>query len=331
MLVAWWKRWRTLPVWPWLLGAYYFRRKNYDRAAEFYRIGLELRFDHRAARYAQLDYSFCLLKSNRWREAEHELISLIQDKAAPREAFILLSRLELYLGRPRVAAQVLKRLARRKPKDIGAKLCLMEALVAVGDPVPEIEDRRRELEVLKEELDLDHKLRPALETAIASCEIKFGNRSYGEKLLSRVIAGGAYPIESLVMRSKALLERGRVEQAKSALQRAIKLKPDYPFAYSMLARAYLMSLDEENVEAALFLAEESCRLTYWQNPMLLRVLADCYEVNEDPLAALLIAKKTHELAKRRYKLAERLEPFKSHVKRLEGVVERTDVAAELMQ
>lgn len=324
VLKAWWTRWHTMPVGHWLLGAYYFHRKDFVRAANYYQTGLMQHASHPAALLARLDYAYCLLKVGEWQQAEQELFMLTCRSKAPEEVYLILSRLQLNIGNADAAIRVLKRYIEQSSANIKVKLCLFEAFIVKGQLTHDLKDLRKDLINIKAELDLEDELRPFIDTALASYEYIFGDKALAEQMIARVIATGSFPVEALVLRAKMLLETGRSSQALLTLERALKIKPDYLFAYQILSQAYLMTTDDRQVESALQAADFACRLTYWQNPACMKQLADCYEVQGDSLAALLMAERALAQAKKLYQLPIMLQTYEQHVGRLMGQIPTPD-------
>lgn len=296
VLIHWWSLWKSAPVFDWIIGAQHFRDGNYEVARTYYRRGLLSAPKHRAAGCARLDYAYCLYRCGEWLDAKDELIKLTLQAPLMREAFMLFAEIELVLGRPQAAVNVLKRFLLRNPNDPVILGMVTHSSVAAGVSPEKLIALREKLTEAKQELDLEDEGVDSLSVALAQIEYALGEEQIGDQLLARVMATGVCPIEGIVLRAERLIKQRRFIQARKHLDRALKSSPRHPRIYALLARTYLGERSSNEAAWAVRLALLGCQHSFWQNAEVLQTLVAAYEQNNEKDAALLVALRMRKLA-----------------------------------
>lgn len=288
LIINWWKIWKTPPVVSWIRGAELFKEGNFKSAATHYRRGLNRKRSHKAAACARLDLGYCLYQLGDLSGALQELSTVVKGSVPLKDAYLLLSKLQLSLGRTAEGIETMKRCLSLFPDDVQATLCYAYGLFTTDAPAKQLTLMKQYLLTIKEKLSLTDPLTVSVDTALATYELRYGEKPLGEQLLARVLASGVAPFEAILLRGEQWLKEGRLQQSRDQLERAMKAQPQDPRPLMLLARTYLA--DGENLEPdyAAQLATAACGRSNWENAECLTVLAEAYEHLDDPDTSLLI-------------------------------------------
>lgn len=290
--LRWYRLWGTFPVWSWVNAAAEFKKQDFRLAAELYRKGLRRFPKHPAAQSAKLDLGYCLYRLDKFEEAGVELEQIIAEHTLLRDAYLLQAKMLLILGRCTPALRLLALAMHRFPED--ARVLSQYAHVALTHPLEhEIADElKQRLVAVKCRLSLEDNDNTLLDTALAQYEMVWGDMSRGERVLARVLATGKAPFEAILLRGEKLLAQGRILPARELLTRAMRMSTRDPRPLMLLAASYLQSGTYENYDYAVQLAEQACRLSHWQHPECLNVLASAHEAKGDSARAQLYFERT---------------------------------------
>jgi len=319
LIFSWWKTWKTLPVYSWILGAHYFRQLEFLIAAKYYKKGLKQHSSHKAYYCALLDHAYCLYRIGQWKDALEDLSRITVAGKALKHAYLLQAEIELLVGNPISASRTMLRCLEIWPGDERATVRFAEAVTLTGVPTEFLDEVKGRLDRMKRSVDVNDVLRVTIDTAIARYELFVGNYGAGKRLLSRVIATGQAPREALVLRAECLLEEGHITLAQSCLNSALEQMPHDPKITSLLARTYLVGGQTFSPAWALQLAVKSCQQSFWQNPEYLQVLAEAYEASGDESAALLISEKVKALSSLRRLNIRAIQRLEVQIQRLRAL------------
>jgi tetratricopeptide (TPR) repeat protein len=103
---------------------------------------------------------------------------------------------------------------------------------------------------------------------------------------------------ALFQMAEIYAEKGLAKEAESGYRRALQVKPDFIPAINNLARLMALHPDPRvrNVPEAVRLAEKGCKLSQYQDPILLDTLAEAYAASGRYTEARTIAAKGLDLA-----------------------------------
>ena len=89
--------------------------------------------------------------------------------------------------------------------------------------------------------------------------------------------------DAYVVRARALAEKRMYAQARKDLEKAVALRPNYPFALNSLAwlKATCVEDSMRDGRAAVGLASKACEVSKWKNPRYLDTLAAAYAETGD--------------------------------------------------
>jgi Tfp pilus assembly protein PilF len=97
-----------------------------------------------------------------------------------------------------------------------------------------------------------------------------------------VLASGSAPYEAIVLKASQFLDQGRFIQARHQFQRALRIRTEDPQPWIGVARSYLSSCDEDELEYAHQAAERACNLSNYRDCNALRVLIhSCKSLRRD--------------------------------------------------
>lgn len=285
---SWWKHWKTLPVYLWVRAARSFQSGDFFGAARYYEAGLKRHNLHPAARSARLDLAYCLYRQGEFAQASRELEALTAGIPDFRDALLLLSRIQFFLGLKNSALSLISRCVRAHPTDLRVLCAYVHIAGALGEERDKLVWAKEQLELWKERLPLLDDKNVIVDTALSYFELHYGDLLQGERMLVRVLATGKAPYEALLMRGEGLLEEGRQIQARDLLGRAARLAPYDPRPLVHLARSYLGERSSRSGRWALDHAREACRRSLWKNTECLDVLAEAYEACRESSVAGLV-------------------------------------------
>jgi tetratricopeptide (TPR) repeat protein len=309
VVYRWWKLWGTLPVMSWVKGASLYRSGRFEEAVSLYRKGLKEIKQHPARNSARIDLAYCLFKSKRFEEAEHELRSVIKSSPKFKDAYLRLAHLKLWVGHTFEAAMALKNALQHFSSDVEI---VSLYLICVLDNV-------NTSSMLEEALEYFRALTPQSSSSfhytykkddgknVVPTEKQHKSKLYdvakgmliyssGEKLRGLEILDSLCEdenphFEALLYFSECLIHENRITLARQYLKKALHIRPDYPYTLSLLAKTYLSESMVYNPEYALQLAITACQSSGWMSPRDMHMLAECYRVLGDKMTALLVANK----------------------------------------
>lgn len=288
------KNWRTLPVLSWVRAARLHRAGRHDAALRFYEQGLERHPTHPAAFFARLDLVDCLLRINRFADAESHLRLLTIQRPDDRTPYVRLVKMKMWQGLFHEAGLMAIRSARRlhpDPELVGLALwCFMSAQSCS--------------ELVKEVLTVERLLPPQrrrenvlLQGVLGWYWHAQGEHQRGAAELRRVaLSSGRQSVEVLLAHAEILLHSGHAIPAREQLQRALALRPGYPLTLSLLAQSYL-DPDSYEPHYAVQLATEACRSAGWRCARMLHVLAEALNRTGEYSSAMMMAQKARHEAR----------------------------------
>ena len=290
--VKWYRLWGTVPVWSWVNAAANFKQQDFQTAAALYRKGIKRHSKHPAIQSAKLDLAYCLYRLDSFDEANLQLDEIISESTVLRDAYLLRARISLILGSCSSALRVLNLALKKFPQD--ARVMTQYAHVALLHPLEEelANEIKERLVALKCRLSLEDPENVLIDTALAQYEMTWGEIRRGERVLARVLATGKAPFEAVLLRGERLLSQGRILPARELLTRAMRMSTRDPRPLMRLSASYLETGISANFDWALQLAEQSCRLSHWQHPECLNVLASVHEAKGDSARAQLYFERT---------------------------------------
>ena len=316
-VVQWWGTWRTVPVFSWIRAAQMYRAGRFARAIQLYRKGLDKHTVHPARFCARMDLAYCLFRSHRYAEAEHELRSVINHSPRLKEAYARLGRLQIWTGRPLEACWTMRRALRVVDPDVELLSIFLMAVLDNGGPAYLLKEALAALDSLSDKQRRDTRL----EIVLARLAIYQGDKESGRSMLLRLATGLQAPFEAVVALAEVLLDEGRVANARQQLRRAMLVAPSHPRVLYLFAESYLREGPFQNVDFALQLAQSACQHTGWLGPRELHLLARTYDATGDRLSALLLAYKAKDIG-------SKLLGNYRHAKELQQLIDRLSNASE---
>ena len=302
LFVKWWSRWRTVPVIDWIKAAQCFRERDFHTASKLYAAGLKRNSRHRAALCARFDYAYSLYRLGRLDEAKEQLRVITKRDGKLRDAYLLLASIELTTGDATDAIHTLQRAVDIFAEDSKVASAYAHALMTANAPKPMIMEAKAKLESQREQLPLESPQVELIDAALARFEILYGNQDLGDRLVSRVLAGGRAPIEIILLRGEKLLEKNRILLAREQFTRAMRKSPSNPRSPMLLARSYLRDGAFKDTTRAVQLATLACNLSRWNDVECLYVLSEAYRESGEFDASELVENRasilssTHELS-----------------------------------
>lgn len=276
----WYLQWRSFPVVDWISAAEHFKAKDFHSASKLYKKGLVRRKGHKASVCARFDYAYCLYRLGKSDEAVSELNIIISSKNSIRDAFILLSSIYLYKGDNASALEVLNRGRENFKGDVKLLCSYAHCLMNSNAKKIEFLDVKKELDEQRRALPLDSDGLNLVDAALARYEMIHGKQEIGDRLLARMLAAGAAPIELIILRGDRLIEKGRIQLGRDQYSRALEKSPQNPKPMLALAKSYLICGHEEPLKAVQ-LATAACTLSSWKDVEALKVLAEANRINGD--------------------------------------------------
>lgn len=291
----WYKHWGTKPVLYWIKGADLFRNGNFSDAIKHYQDGINKYPKHPAKDCAQFDLAYCLYRIEKVEEAEKYLAELIQKRSELKEVYLLASRIKSATGFVVTAKNILELASQIFPKDPQILSCLAHSYMYADCSDEQIEIIRSNLQIVRQDLNIEEINYLHIETALSHLEIRRGDLAKGERLLSRVLSTGQAPYEAVILRAERLLETSRVMPAREQLARAMAACPRDPKPMILLARSYLRVGNDYNVDWAKQLAYAAGRASYWKNAEAVSVIARAHEESGDIDSAEIFIEKIKNL------------------------------------
>lgn len=312
LLLSWYKLWKGIPIVDWIRAAELFRAANFKRAAFYYKRGLDRHPNSRASQCAKLDYGYCLYQENQLLEAVEVLQKLLNSGCQLKDAYLLLAKLQLTLGRTKDAASTMQKALSIAPEDIQVALCYAHVMFDANVPALTMKLVKDFVNTFRAKISLEDPVHVAVDTALATFECRYGDEEVGERLLSRALASGVAPFEAILLRGERWLEQGRIHQAREQLERAAKSCPADPRPYAKLAESYLLQGDFYEPEYAVQLATVSCKCSNWENHLSLDVLRQGYGELKDHDMVELIEERLRTLAPREFAAVEAVDESTKH-------------------
>lgn len=300
-LRTWWhwvRTWRALPVKSWIKAEMLFEKGRFAEAVEQYRSGLSTATRHPARIAAAAKLAHCLCKTGRFKDAVLTLEEAIREDPSRRDTYVRLAKLDLWLCRPRDAVSTIKEcLSRARPDAEIAGLYLLAALECG-------ESSRGVIEAygLARHFNTSRNSSPFLRTALARYDLIKGNRQRAKSALARLCSEQYAPIEAFIVMGELFLREGNTEYARKYLRKALSVSPQHPRIQTLLAESYLTEGPTRAPEYALQLASNACRVSQWENPHTMHVLAEAFYQCGKRTDALLVAHKAREVGSR-YRLS----------------------------
>lgn len=199
-----------------------------------------------AAQQGPIEDAWTFLRSGQRGKAVALLQEIIRQHPSNPDARLLLGSIWTEEGRRDDAVTELTEAVRLRPGSAEAQNALGEAYLKFDEP-----------ESARAPLERAVKLQPGFSAALVNLGaalLRLGEPVAAGSYLDRGIAvlkgaaEGAYP---LYLRAKIHMDRGRAEEAAADLNRAVKLRPDFPEAWSDLGEARRTLGDDSGALAAL--------------------------------------------------------------------------------
>ena len=289
------KTWHSAPILSWVRAARLYRAGHYESAIPHYERGLQKHSAHSAASFARYELAHCLLKVQRFAEAESHLRLLILQHPADREPYLRLVKLTMWQGLFHEAGLMAARAAQRFQPDAELVGLALWCFVNTGGCS----------ELIREVLELSQQL-PAKErqgTPLIRAALGWHWYHSGEKGLgAREVAGVSlsrerHSVEAILAHAEILLELKHTDVAREHLRRALALRPGYPLTLALLAKTYLVSESYQPDHAAQ-LALEACRSSGWRSARMLHLYADTQHRLGEYSTAMMMAQRAHHQAQR---------------------------------
>ena len=306
----WIKRWRTLPVHAWIEAAALYKAGDYEKAATFYRKGLESHPRHPARINTLLDLSHCLFRTRKFEESERFLRQATIVAPKERESYVRLARLQLWLGCAVEAAWTIRQCLQSVPADPELVTLFVTATVESGG----VDHLVQEAKDLLADLHCDAEASPRLEVAKARFLMLAGDHGLARDDLAALAAKDRGPFEAVIAFAQVLLEEGKIAYSRHHLHRSLQVSPEHPRVLRMLASTYLEGGAFFEPEYAVQLATRACQATGWRGIHEMHILARAYAISGDKISALLIASKAKDAG-------QRLLGTYPEVRRLEKLIE----------
>jgi tetratricopeptide (TPR) repeat protein len=292
--VEWIRRWRCVPVRPWIQGAEFYQKGDYARAAECYLQGLRAHPSSRARVNALLDLAHCLFRLHRFDEAEVYLRQVTASFPDIREGYVRLARLQLWLGYATEAVWTMRVCLNRIPQDPELVTLFIAAAVDSGGGAAVVQ----EAYALLGRLHYDTGGFPGLEVARARLELLDAASSDSREDLAKLASLDRGPFEAVVAFAEVLLSEGKLAYARHHLHRALAAAPEHPKVLRLLALSYMHEGAFFEPEYAVQLAVKACQVTAWRGIHELYILAQAFVAQGDKAAALMVATQAKKIAVR---------------------------------
>lgn len=306
LLLGWWKLWGSMPVIDWIRAAELFKAGNFRRAVYYYERGIQRNAGNPAVYCAKLDHAYCIYQLGEVLEAEG-LLKKLTVSSPLKDAYLLLAQLQLALGKTMEAIATMERALSLFPRDLQVALCYGHIVFESETPAPTMKSVGDFLKTFRDGLSINSPMHVALDAALATYEIYFGDEQFGERLLSRSLASGVAPFEAIMLCAERCMDQGRVTQARDQFERAAKVSPKDPRPYLSLAESYLRDSEEFQPSYAMQLATIACKLSSWQNPKCLEILRQASLVMRDADMVELIDARLRSLSPTGMKEFQQLE------------------------
>lgn len=281
LAIEWWKLWKSIPVFSWIRAAEFYRKGDYQKAADLYADGISKNQKSKALHYATLDYSYCLYQLGRYEESVEALERVIKAGVQIEEAYTLLVKQYSILGSSSLSYEVLLQASEVFPKNAQILSGLLEASVKSESDIKKILKIKDELEQLREKIELNDERLMIIDSSIAYFEFVHGDLQLADQMISRLLATTQAPYQVYLMRAERFMDKGRVFHAREQFRKASRLRPADPRASMMLARTYMAAGDFCEPQSAADIALEVCKKTNWKNPEAVWLLAECHELLDD--------------------------------------------------
>jgi len=288
---TWWKTWRTLPVFPWVKAAGYYRSGNFSQAALFYERGIASHRGHPAENCARIDLAYCLFREKRFELAESQLKLVTTKLPHSREAHLRLARLQLWIGRTLDAAWTIRRAAREIKLDGELLGLLLYAIIQNGGPTFLLREAFEQLSEMSEE-DKQHPLLRAAQARLAL--MKNPQHSKARQCLLQIAEAEKAPAEVVILLAEVLLAEDEVAAARRILRQGLNEQAEHPRVLSLLSETYLKSGPFFQAEYAKQLSTTACQNSGWLSPQEMHTLAEAYFFANDRVAALVVAHKAKQ-------------------------------------
>ncbi len=291
---TWWnwvRTWRALPVRSWIKAEVLFEKGRFPDAVEYYRLGLATASRHPARIAAAAKLAHCLCKTGQFRDAVLTLEKAVREDPSRRDTYVRLTKLDLWLCRPKDAVSAIKEcMSRTRPDAEIAGLYLLAALEC-GESSQGVDEAYS----LARQFNTSRSSTPLLRTALARYDLIKGNRHRARSALARLCLEQRTPIEAFVVMGELLLRDGSTEHARKYLRKALSVSPQHPKVQTLLAESYLTEGPTRAPEYALQLASNACRVSQWKHPHSMHVLAEAFYQCGKRTDALLVAHKAREV------------------------------------
>ncbi len=272
--IRWWKVWRTVPVKVWVDAAVSFRAKDYRRAANLYREGIERFPKHPAIDCAHLDYAYSLLRMGQHSEAVEILENLCAKDVELPEAHLLLAQQYVMCEKFIEAIHLLRRAYRNFPDEVS--LLAGYALAAWYNGFKFEDDKEVEyaLTVARNRLKDRGRDWSNITTALAVRSLQKGQYEECESFLAQVYSCEYVPIEAFLLTYSKLSKREQFELALDQIHRASRVAPTDPRPIYELAKHISSANDSQTLGHAHQLAKRACELAFFRSPSAVSLLSD---------------------------------------------------------
>ncbi len=301
ILTRWVRSWGCLPIWDWLIAAYYYSEKCYRKSLFYYKKGINKNPNHRATNSARLDAAYCMLKLGQLDRAYQELSFLVHEPNVGKDTFLLYLRVLRYLGKKDKAIQVgclVYEHIKHDPLVVAANAHSL--LWAMDNNKQKAKVIRKSLFVARSKVSIGSREDYVIQTALAHFEMRYGDPTKAHRMFSRILFSGKAPYEAVVLKGFALLAESKSELARHQFVRAVSVRHEDPEPWIGIAKSYLASSSEESLLFAIQAAQKACSLSSYQNLEALNILAFSLRMGGKELDAELYQARINALKGRQY-------------------------------
>ncbi len=216
------------------------------------------------------DYGHALVESGRMDEAAEPLERAIELLPSHAAAHYFLGVVRGQQHRPREAIQHLQEALRLDPKLLRAHDYLGSIYAETGQYVQAIAH-------LRKWLDVDPRSSPTL-VKLGQCYFAVGNPDAARATMEQAADANPNDAYALAALAQVVWWQGEADVAIQLYERAVEAAPNYAAPLTNLAMIYATMEDPRlrNVNRAVELAEQACRLTGFKDPVSLDALAAAY-------------------------------------------------------
>lgn len=292
LTLAFVRTWRSAPIIDWIRASRFYRAGLLEAAIPLYERGLHRHSAHNAASFARYELAHCLMRVQRFADAEAHLRLLIIQHPQDREPYVRLVKLTMWQGRFHEAGLMAARAAQRfqpDPELVGLALWCFVSTGGCGELIKEVLELNEQLPIKERQAT------PLIRAALGWHWYREGEKGIGAREVATVaLSAERHSVEAALTYAEILLEGGHLLLAREQLRRALSLRPGYPLTLGLLAQSYLAAESYQPAHAA-ELALEACRASGWRSVRLLHLYAETqHRLGEYSTAIMMAHRARHE-------------------------------------